>query len=296
MATRFYLPATGIAPISPAFDGSWEATGAPTRRPLETQKVHLSPQTEVGVAEAVNNTAYDVAVAQFISAPLNGNQTISGNIKGIIRARESNAAADMRAQMVIRVLSGDGSTVRGTLIASDGAALGNEFTSGGTARNCKYPKGWTGTGQTPTSVNALDGDRIVIEVGYRSHEASATSRTGTLVFGDAEASDAAENETDTTDSNPWVEFADTLSFDASDLRVSQHTDLVATKPTPDLRVSQHVDLVAAKPLPDLRVSQHVVLVAVPPPTTLRVSQHVVLVAVGAPPPASGQRFWASVIS
>lgn len=266
MATRFYLPSDGTPAITPAFDASWEATGAPTRRPLEISKAVVTAMTSVAVAEAVNNTAYDVAVAQFISAPLDGNQTISGAIKGIIRASESNAAADMRAQLVIRVLSGDGSTVRGTLLASDGSALASEFPTA--IANRKFPLAWAGSGTTPTTVNALDGDRIVVEVGFRSHEASATSRTGTLRFGTDSGSDLAENETGTDDFAPWIEFADNLVFDAAPLRVTQNPAIVATRPVPDLRVTQQALIVAIGETVDLRVTQTVLLVAVennPPP-------------------------------
>lgn len=290
MATRLYLPSTGTAPISPAFDASWEATGTPTRRPLSTDKGEHSAVLSVAVATASNTPAgaVDVAIAQFISAPLSGNQTISGAIKGQIRALESNAAADMDPQCVIRVLSNDGTTVRGTLIASDTSALGHEFNT--SLRNVKYPKGGS---TTPTSVNALDGDRIVIEVGYRKHESATTSRTGTLSFGDAAGTDLAEDETTTTANDPWFEFADNLTFQAVGTRVSQTPLLVGTHPVPDARVSQSVLLVATHTPISTRVSQTVALVATHPPIATRVSQTVLLVAVPNNPPKGYA--WAAII-
>jgi len=291
VVTRLYLPSSGTAPISPAFDASWEATGAPTRLPLSTGKDEHSAVLSVAVAAILNVPAgaVDIAIAQFISAPLSGNQTISGAIKGQIRALESSGTGDLDPQCVIRVLSNDGTTVRGTLIASDTSGLGHEFNTA--LRNVKYPKGGS---TTPTSVNALDGDRLCIEVGYRKHESATTSRTGTLSFGDNAGTDLAEDETTTTANDPWFEFADTLTFQAVGIRVSQTPLLVATKPVPDTRVSQTVLLIAAGALVPARVSQTVLLVAAGAPRVTSVSQTVLLVAVENNPSAHPFA-WATII-
>jgi hypothetical protein len=291
MTTRFRLPSSGTAPISPAFDASWEATGTPTRFPLIVDNSEHSAVASTAVATILNVPAgaVDVAIAQFVSAPLSGNQTIAGAIKGQIRALESNAAGDLDPQCVIRVLSNDGTTVRGTLIPSDTSALGHEFNNAA-LRNVKYPKGGS---TTPTSVAALDGDRIVIEVGYRKHENATTSRTGTLSFGDNAGTDLAEDETTTTANDPWFEFADTLTFAAITARASQTVALALTQPVPDTRVSQTVALVATGALVTARVSQTVALVATGISPT-RVSQTVALVAVENNPVLHG-RAWAQII-
>jgi hypothetical protein len=118
--------------------------------------------------------------------------------------------------MVVRVLSGDGSTVRGTLIASDTTALSNEMSTSMTNR--KFPVGWIDT--TPTPVNALDGDRIVIEVGVRRY--GVTWALDSFDVGSAyNVSDCLEDETGTAAYNPWIEFADNLVFRSFDARMTQ---------------------------------------------------------------------------
>lgn len=276
MATRLYF-GNGTAPISPSFDASWEATGTPTRRPLEPDKgLSDSAFESIAVATTLNSPAgaVDVAIAQYVSAPLNGAQTISGAIKGQVRASESNAAADMRIQTVIRVLSNDGTTVRGTLIASNAGALSHEFNT--SLRNISVPLGGS---TSPSSVNAQDGDRIVVEIGYRKHENATTSRTGTLRLGNPSGTDLAEDETTTTDNVPWIEFADTLAFQ-----------------TIPARQSQTVAQVAALPVPAVRVSQTVIQAAIAQPVTLRVSQTVLQVAVlPSSVPAATPRSWGTII-
>ena len=56
-----------------------------------------------------------------------GAQTITGTVKGIIRNADGNAAVNACAQCVIYVVSNDGATVRGQLIAFNNGALSNEF-------------------------------------------------------------------------------------------------------------------------------------------------------------------------
>lgn len=293
MATRLYYGYSAVPTVSPAFDGSWEATGSAVRRWLVNKKdpTNVAALESLAVATTLNSPAgaVDVLIAQYVSSPLSGAQTISGAIKSIIRAQESNAAADMRAQCVIWVMKSDG-TSRGTLIATDTSALSNEFNT--SLRDIKYPKGWTGSGTTPTSVAAQDGDRIVVELGYRKHENATTSRTGTLSLGNPEGTDCPEDETTTTANTPWIEFADTLTFQGNTDRVSQTALLVANQPTPSVRVSQTALLVANQPTPAARVSQTALLVAVGAGIGARVSQTVLLVAVK--PPGTGKS-WARII-
>jgi hypothetical protein len=157
---------------------------------------------------------------------------------------ESATAADLRAQTVIRVVSNDGTTVRGTLIASNGGALSNEFAASLTNRY--FPLGGS---TAPGSVNALDGDRIVIEVGYRKHENATSLRSGTLSFGAVSGgTDNADDETGTAANVPWIEFADTLSFKSVSTRASLVVAQAAiTPPTVETRASLVVAQAAITP-------------------------------------------------
>lgn len=209
MATRFYLSNGDSQGLTPAFDASWESTSGATRVAMKTF-VRSRAFASVVVSEASASGTFDVLIRQYISDPIAA-VTISGTVKGVIRALESNTDADLRSQMVIRVVSYDCATIRGTLIASDASALTSEWDAA-TLTNRKFPLAWTGSGTSVSSVAAQDGDRIVIEVGYRAHNTTVSSRNGTLRFGDASGSDLAEDETSTADNNPWVEFSDTITF------------------------------------------------------------------------------------
>lgn len=257
MATRLYFD-TEAPTVSPTFDAAWEVTGSAVRRILADAK-YASHAFESLAAATTSNTpagAVDVLIAQYVSAELSGAQTISLAIKGQIRALESNAAADLRMQAVIWVRTSAGG-VRGTLIGANAGALSNEFFT--SSRNIKIPL----NGSTvPTSVAAQDGDRIVVEIGYRKHESAVTSRTGTFAGGNPSGTDLAEDETTTTANVGWLEFANTLVFKVSPARASQAVAQTALVPTPKARPSQVVAQTALVPTPAIRASQVVMQVAV----------------------------------
>ena len=236
MATRLYLSSAAAPTVSPAFDAGWEATGSAIRRWLDASKVGITET--LAVATALNSPAgaVDALVAQYTTAPLSGNQTITGTLKGQIIVRENALAADLRAQVLVWVMKTDG-TSRGTLLAMDTAALANEFATSNTNR--AFPRGGA---ITLTSVAALDTDRIVIEVGYRKHENATNSRTGTFTAGNPSGTDLPEDETDTdTTKVPWFEFSQTLTFASPTARVSQEVaEVLVTPNTTAARVSQEV--------------------------------------------------------
>jgi len=199
MVTRLYIPSSGSTAITPAADSSWEAAGAMTRHPLNIVKSQTSITT-VTATKAIANTAYDICRIQGIYGPLAA-QTISGNVKGVIRVSESNAAADASSQLVIRVIAPDGTTVRGTLLASDTGGLTDEW--GTSLANRFFPRGGSGA---LSSVVAEDGDYLVIEFGVRGRENAATSRTLSWSIGDAGTVDLVDNQTGTAATDPWIEF------------------------------------------------------------------------------------------
>jgi len=213
MATRFYYSSTGVAAVSPDFAAEWDDTtifdpiGNALRRELTNPRGASSFAT-ITVAEDAGQTAneLDHLFVQFVSAPLAA-QTIAGTAKGRIRASESGAAANARSQCVIRVVSNDGTTVRGTLYAGDTAALASEWATSLTNR--QMPRG---TSVNLSSVDAQLGDRIVVEIGGRMHNTVTNQFGTTLRIGEAGAGDLPEDETDTNDLNPWIEFSQTLRF------------------------------------------------------------------------------------
>jgi len=213
MATRIYLPSSGATRISPAFDGAWGLiTGADRVRAV----AGLASKTAMASKSTAETSATPVNVLsrQYIVGPLKAVE-ISGTVKGRIRAQEANADAEYRAQIVIRVVSSDGGTVRGTLRAADSEALSSEFGTG--LVNRAFPLA-TLEPQALSPVTAQAGDWLVIEIGYFSHNAHTTSRNGTFHYGDAAASDLPEDETTTTDLNPWIEFSQDIAIQEIETR------------------------------------------------------------------------------
>ncbi len=208
MATRIYLPASGYspAPISPAFDAGWEKTSSAGRRRSATVK-GASPMatSTVNADGAVNG---DTLFTQYVFGPIAA-QTISGTLKGQIRAYESAASLDARAQVLAKVVSGDGGTVRGTLLAMDTAGLASEFDAGtGLLENRQFPRGGA---VALTNVAAQAGDWIVVELGCRQH-ASSLFKSASLRYGEAAGTDLAEDEITTADNAPWLEFSMTIEM------------------------------------------------------------------------------------
>lgn len=205
MVTRYYLPSSGAADVTPSFDGGWFNTASADVLKCVTTKIS-SAMSNKNVSETTSTANQDWAMRMYVSDPI-GAQTITGTVKGQIRALESGSSGDQRAQMLVKVVSNDGSTSRGTLLAFDTSALSNEFPTSGVT-NRKFPKG--SSGATLSSVTAQNNDRIVIELGFRKGDTSSTNFASTLVFGDNNASDLPEDETTTTANNPWIEFS--MSF------------------------------------------------------------------------------------
>lgn len=205
--SRFYLSSSLTAAASPGFASGWESTGSALRRMMGNPSLASSTKTDLGVAETSTSGTFDVLNYQFVSEPLANASVICGPVGGYIRATESNSAADDRSQMVVKVVSGDGSTLIGTVIDFDASALTDEWPT--TAASRRFPLAFTGSGTKGTPVSASAGDRVVVEVGYRAHNTSSTSRTGTLRSGHAVGGSDFTTSGTTTDLNPWIEISAT---------------------------------------------------------------------------------------
>jgi hypothetical protein len=111
---------------------------------------------------------------------------------------------------VVRLVSGDGLTVRGTLVAADAAALSSEWGLDTAPRNRKFPLAAISP-VTVSNVVAQEGDRLVFELGARVDNNDAEQIE--LVVGDAQGADLPENETSSaTAGDPWVEFSADIVF------------------------------------------------------------------------------------
>lgn len=167
--------------------------------------------TEIGGSAALGR---DLLARQYVSDPIVGAQTISGTLKGQISMAEDSNSANLLPQMVVRVVSNDGSSVRGTLHAGDTrTAIVDELVFQ-TASNTKNPAAGISP-VTLSSVAAQDGDRIVVEIGARVNNTSVTNYAVIARFGDNAGSDLTEGGVETTALNPWVEFSADINFTAT---------------------------------------------------------------------------------
>lgn len=141
-------------------------------------------------------------------------QDVSGTVKGQFLTRENNAAVNARAQLRIRALSADFSTVRGTLLDFDTGALSSEFPVGFDANafaNRMFPRGGA---QAITPVTTRDGDWLSIEIGFRAHS-TATNPAGISKAHNPSGGDLPEDEVWTGGDgfrSGWIEFSQDIQL------------------------------------------------------------------------------------
>lgn len=204
MATRLYLPATPEAcPMTPN-PLAWTSIGLAGRAVMRTNKINDTlANVSVSDASAANAT---VLLRQYMSLPLAVGQSISASqaFKAQIRISETDAGNNIFATVGLRIIAGDGSSVRRTMlpIASDDVEA-----AVGTLTNRKLAANTTNAAYTTNY-----GDRLVFEIGIGGDPAAGKSHSSTIRLGDSAGSDLPEDDTSTTDLNPWMELADTLSF------------------------------------------------------------------------------------
>ena len=217
MVTRIYLPTSGAARVSPAFDAAWDVTTGADRLRAVANLPSLTPFVDKATAETAA-AAVNVLSRQYLAGPLAAGN-IAGSVKGQILCREDNLAADMRSQISIRVVSGDGTTFRGTLRPADAEALSSEWEKLASGmRNRKIPLASLSP-EALTPVAAQAGDWLVIELGYRAHNTSTAAYTGRIKYGDAfpPADDLPEDETEGADHNGWIEFSQDIPMQEIDV-------------------------------------------------------------------------------
>lgn len=202
MPTRFYFPADTAADVSPAYDAGWNYAAEALRRALANVKGSsaITTGTQVGPWTS-GNKALD---RQYVSNKLAA-QRISGTCKMQLMVREYADTDNVAAiYLCVKVVSEDGSTVRGTLLSLNYYAGISEFINNATHRNKKGADG-----DAMSDVDALDGDRIVVEIGYS--DAAGAAPEASAKWGE-NASDLPEDEIQTTDGAGWIEFSGDLSF------------------------------------------------------------------------------------
>jgi hypothetical protein len=215
--TKLYPSAAGVAYTPATIRGAWDKTTGHIVCGMNAAKdlSGLGGPLSIGIAETVNTTDYDVLFLRCVSAPLAANCNFAGTLNVMMGVQESATDADMAYYIHVFVTQGDTDTVRGTLLANYADPNTNEW--GTTALG----KALTAA-QSLSAVSALTGDRIVVEIGYRSRNTTTSTRTGTIWYGGS-GSDLASGGA-AAGGVGYFDFSDTFTLvDNPVMRVSQLT-------------------------------------------------------------------------
>lgn len=211
MATKVYLSSDEWTRYDPSTRrGAWDKTsgiGAFTRMSkVPTGGGDIAANTDTNAT--VN---YDVLITGGVSDPLLNNVTISGTLDFALLMGETNADTDASLHLHVWVTQGDSATARGTLLTD--YIHGSELPVTTSAQTA----GVAASGISLTSVNALKGDRIVVEIGAQCANNFSTTRTLTCARGSSiTAADATGSETAGASGlqpNPWFLFSTDFDFD-----------------------------------------------------------------------------------
>lgn len=207
MATRIYTQSSGAVGVTPS---TWNFANQINPVTVPGTTTQNTGSTLTSKTEATGTTSPTArAMGRTVIGPLSA-QTISGTIKGQMRGSENNTGANATLAIAVKIVQSGGSD-RAVLLAqtaSDATNTSWEFATSLTNR--QFGDAAENASITLTSQNASAGDYLVIEWGFRSQ--TTTSRNITLRYGNASATDLAENTTETTDNNPWWEFSANLAF------------------------------------------------------------------------------------
>jgi hypothetical protein len=213
MATRFYLPSSGAAAISPAYTAGWEDQTIAARLPTSTTKAS-SAMTTVSFTDA-NAANRDVLFRQYVSAPLAGQYIAAQAMKIQMRVKQRAADCNLFLTWNIKVVSNDGTVVRGTVVNMRRDTTEAEPTAITNRQDTL----------TSTAVTAHSGDRLVIEVGLGGDPATGSDHDSDMSIGDDNGTDLPENNSATAANNPWVQFTNDLTFyTAGDIIVHEKTE------------------------------------------------------------------------
>lgn len=197
MATRFYLADQGTPAQSPSPSASWNLTTGFDRKLMLMKSQQSSIVTIAAVTTTVPiTTTQEILQRQWISQPIPP-QLFLGTLSCSVQCLESAATANVTASLIVRVISQDGGTVRGTLLSALNYAA--EFANASTTTR-------TRAAVAVTTVATQPGDVIVAEFG--GHAAGPTGAgTYSLRWGNSAAADNSAADGSSTDSNPWLEFS-----------------------------------------------------------------------------------------
>ena len=219
MSTRYYFGrrrSSVVVGVAVTPDASWEHQTSFDVGILTPDPTNLGvavPETRARGATTTVNPA-DVLHSQLVSEPLAAG-TLSGTFSLVALLSEGAADDDMMLQVIIRVVSGNGTVVRGVAYAGQ-----TNTTVTGTNTAVNFELGLTSAGVRTryfdgvslSSVGIQAGDRIVVELGARS-VAAASAVNVSMQHNDREEGEDFELVADQAQVatppylRPWIEFS-----------------------------------------------------------------------------------------
>jgi hypothetical protein len=202
MPTRFYLPSTGAADILPAWSVSWYDATSFSAAKLKAVTARISSVMTTKTMTDLDVTDRHFACGMWVSDRL-APQTIAVQaLSCSIKCSETSNSNNLLLHWIVRLIAADGITFR-TIISfrQDGTEV--PLTASIASRYDTL---------NTTLATAVGGDRIVIEVGLGGDPSTTFTHNGSMIIGDDSATDLNAADADTGIRNPWVEFANTLTF------------------------------------------------------------------------------------
>lgn len=194
--TRFYLPPVRAAAVTPAAASSWHVSGEMRSRKLATDFDTDTPTWFTTTPLAITaGTPQNVAMWQHVSDPLPA-QFLHGAAAFVAPISESQSGSDAYLRVVIRLVSGDGTTERAVLFDQ------TDTLEASSLDNSRVVDGFL------VGAQAQEGDRLVVEWGVR-HAAGLTGSWTARAYTNAQDTytdhSGADNESSST-KRPWLQL------------------------------------------------------------------------------------------
>lgn len=218
MATRFYLPASGTAPLgSLGVRSDWELSTGLTRVPCLTYKTNtaLANDGKTWGSASTQQWCWRQYQSQELLAAYDW--TTSDTVSMVIgKCYETTTSGDTHLAYIVRVVSNDGSVERGVIGLYH--ATSTEYPLAASAATRIHSARTNGA----TTFSSQIGDRIIIELGL--HGVTPALEAIQMRFGDPSGTaDFALTAALTTDLCPWVELSRTVSVGYRDATAESAT-------------------------------------------------------------------------
>lgn len=259
MTTRLYLPISGTPPLaSLAVNSNWEYSTSLARLPSFTARSNTALITYTYQPPTASGT-YQWVWRQWQSDILKYaySWTTADTVSMVIgKCAETTTGGDAHLAYVVRVVSGDGSVIRGVIGLMH--ATSSEFPLVAAAATRIHNALTTGA----TNFSSQAGDRIIVEIGL--HLVTPVVQNMQMRFGDPTANPPADFALTaglTTDLVPWVQLSRTVEFGNPPLVIQDVTQAQATENTALIAHSflTAADMIQAQAVDNLALIAHSLL-------------------------------------